>query len=262
MGRGDDRIGFPSVRLGDRDRQLRELERDRHGDSPERAANAGERDSRSPGTGARSGGRARAPARGLGGRRPGAATTARRCRGSSERQRAGRCWATSLGGSSVTPPPENASPRRRRRDHRAGGRAPASPRPAAGPSAAGDHRGRSRRAARRRRCRRRSRRAGRRGAALGERDRQLRVRLERVGREGGQQRANRRRPAVEDEPEAVVGEQARGVRPVPGGLRVADRLDDVPVASSHCGGRPVQRFDHVGWSRRSSSRSRSANRWW
>ena len=67
-----------------------------------------------------------------------------------------------------------------------------------------------------------------------------------VGREGGQQRADLVAAPVERQPELVVGEQARGVVPVAGGLRMADRLDRIPVTLEPAGGRAVQRADDGG----------------
>ena len=78
---------------------------------------------------------------------------------------------------------------------------------------------------------------------LGEHQGQLGVGRRGVGREGGHQVIHGRPPALQPEAEVVVGEQVRGVRPVPGRLGVADRLDDVPVCLVPLARRTVQRLD-------------------
>ena len=93
-GRSDDAMGPPSVCLGDRHRFLAEPQSRRGSASRSRRRPArGGRGTRSPDTAVRCGGRAPAPLRGRGGRRPCAATTARRCRSSSAPRRDGRACA-------------------------------------------------------------------------------------------------------------------------------------------------------------------------
>ena len=176
-----------------------------------------------------------------------ATTTAPRSRGSSARRPAGRCRAPARSAAArPAPPPSPASPPatvprspRRRASASVGLRA------AAGRSAAGARRARSSAS--------RSRGSDVRGALV-----------ERGRRRAGPWRRRapapdpcRRAPAgkaassarsvasaaVEDEADVVVGEQARGVRPVARRLRVADRLDHVAVLLVPLGGRPVQRRD-------------------
>ena len=79
---------------------------------------------------------------------------------------------------------------------------------------------------------------------LGEDERKLRIDVGRAVREGGEQRAERRGAAVEDEADVAVGEQARGVRPVARRLRMADRLDRRAVLLVPAGRCLVQRRDH------------------
>jgi hypothetical protein len=66
-------------------------------------------------------------------------------------------------------------------------------------------------------------------AGDGDGQRQLRVALGRVGREGVEQRADRRRAAAEHQVDVVVGQQPGSMRPVARSLGVADRLDHVPA---------------------------------
>ena len=180
----------------------------------------------------RSGARARAPARGGDGRRPTAATTARRCRDSAAPWRdRGCCRSTLARGLRASAPPRRAEGLRRAERHRHGGEpATAWSRPA--PARTGRRRSSGSVA----------------GEALGDGDVRRRSRRSRPstasavadtrassasvigrGREGAEQVADRRHAAVEDQRELVVGEQARRVRPVAGGLGVADRLHDVAV---------------------------------
>ena len=237
----EDAMCSPSVGLGDRHRLLAQPQPDGPASLPGRRPARGGRGSRPPGRAGRCGVRARAPPRGRGGRRPAAATTARRCRGSSGPRRDGRCCARARRPSARR---TTASPDARRRGRRADTRARASRWPAVGRTAASARRVPSRPAAPpTAMCvplsssRPSYRRAG------GERERQLGILLGRARREGGQQRAQRRLAAVEDEVDVVVGQQAGGVRPVARGLRVPDRLDHVPVLLEPHRRGAVQRVD-------------------
>ena len=64
-------------------------------------------------------------------------------------------------------------------------------------------------------------------------------------REGGEQRKRGRALATEIEAAGVVGEHARCVCPVLGGLGVADRLDRILVLRVPAGGRLVQLANEV-----------------
>ena len=58
-----------------------------------------------------------------------------------------------------------------------------------------------------------------------------------------QERAHLVAAPVEGQPELMIGEQARSVLPVAGGLRVVDRVDSIPVTLEPAGGCVVQRGD-------------------
>ena len=98
----------------------------------------------------------------------------------------------------------------------------------------------------------------------GEHERELRIRRCHVVRKRASSSSHTAPDAaVEGQIDVVVGQQARGQRPVARRLRVADRLDDVPVLLRTTGPPPGEaRRCCVGEARRSSSCSRSANRWW
>ena len=76
-----------------------------------------------------------------------------------------------------------------------------------------------------------------------ERRREISVAQMGIGRERPEQRVQRLAAAGHRQREVVVGEQARGRRPVPGGLVVPDRLGDVSVLLVPGGRRAVQRRD-------------------
>ena len=81
---------------------------------------------------------------------------------------------------------------------------------------------------------------------VSKRERKLRVRSAEAGREGLQQRADRRKAAVEDQADVVRRQQARRVRPVIRRLRMAHRLHWIPVLLMPHRRRPVQRTDGFG----------------
>ena len=77
-------------------------------------------------------------------------------------------------------------------------------------------------------------------SSRGESQGQLGIRLGGVGWESGQQRAQSRVAAVEDQIDIVVGEQPGGVRPVARGLSVLDRVDHEAVVVEPLCRRAVQ----------------------
>ena len=96
-----------------------------------------------------------------------------------------------------------------------------------------------------------------------ERGREISVAQMGIGREHPEQRVERLAAPVHRQREVVVHEQARGRRPVTGCLIVADGFDDVAARCS-CQAAAARCSDGIvaGATRRSSRRSRSANRWW
>jgi hypothetical protein len=82
-----------------------------------------------------------------------------------------------------------------------------------------------------------------------------------AGREGPQQRLDGLGLPVEREAERVIGQQPRRVRPVTR-LRMAGGLGNLAILDEPSCRQPVQAGTSSGSLVGSSSRSRSANRWW
>ena len=80
----------------------------------------------------------------------------------------------------------------------------------------------------------------------GEGQRELRIPGRRIGWKQIEQPANPGPATVEDEANAVVGEQARSPRPISRGLGMADGLHDIPVLFVPGGGFAVQGLDAGG----------------
>ena len=81
-------------------------------------------------------------------------------------------------------------------------------------------------------------------------------------REGPYHRLHGLHLPVKHQAERMVGQQPGRLGPVARRLHVPDAVDNLAMLGKPCGGTPVQPRRFFGIARRSSSRSRSANRWW